>query len=71
MKYLLRNGKASITDGPFAETTEVLGGFYAIEARDLNEAIQVASKSPSLRLGSVEVRPTDEELTGHHLAEKQ
>jgi hypothetical protein len=56
----IRNGKASITDGPFAETKEVLGGFYVIEARDLNQAIQWASKSPSLRLGSVEVRPIDE-----------
>jgi hypothetical protein len=56
----VRNGKLSVTDGPFAETKEVLGGFYVIEARDLNEAIQVASKSPSLRMGSVEVRPIDE-----------
>jgi hypothetical protein len=56
----MRNGKLSITDGPFAETKEVLGGFYVIEARDLNEAIQLASKSPSLRIGSVEVRPIDE-----------
>ena len=56
----VRNGKLSITDGPFAETKEVLGGFYVIEARDLNEAIRWASKSPSLRIGSVEVRPIDE-----------
>jgi hypothetical protein len=56
----MRNGKTSITDGPFAETKEVLGGFYVIEARDLNAAIQVASRSPSLRIGSVEVRPIDE-----------
>jgi hypothetical protein len=56
----MRNGKLSVTDGPFAETKEVLGGFYVIEARDLNEAIQAASKSPSLRLGSVEVRPIEE-----------
>jgi hypothetical protein len=56
----MRKGKLSITDGPFAETKEVLGGFYVIEARDLNEAIQLASKSSSLRLGSVEVRPIDE-----------
>jgi hypothetical protein len=53
----IRNGKASTTDGPFAETKEQLGGFYLIEARDLNDAIQVASKIPSARLGSVEVRP--------------
>jgi hypothetical protein len=53
----VRNGKASITDGPFAETKEQLAGFYLIEARDLNEAIQVASKIPPAREGSVEVRP--------------
>ena len=53
----VRNGKASTTDGPFAETKEQLGGFYLIEARDLNDAIQVASKIPSARLGSIEVRP--------------
>jgi len=53
----VRNGTLSTTDGPFAETKEQLGGFYLIEARDLNEAIQVASKIPSARLGSIEVRP--------------
>jgi hypothetical protein len=53
----VRNGKMSTTDGPFAETKEQLGGFYLIEARDLNDAIQVASKIPSARLGSIEVRP--------------
>jgi hypothetical protein len=53
----VRNGKLSTTDGPFAETKEQLGGFYLIEARDLNEAIQVASRIPSARLGSIEVRP--------------
>ncbi len=53
----VRNGKVSTTDGPFAETKEQLGGYYLIEARDLNDAIQVASKIPSARLGSVEVRP--------------
>jgi hypothetical protein len=53
----VRNGSVVTTDGPFAETTEQLGGFYLIEARDLNEAIQVASKIPSARLGSIEVRP--------------
>jgi hypothetical protein len=56
----MQKGKVSVTDGPFAETKEVLGGFYVIEARDLNEAIQLASQSPSLRAGSVEVRPIDE-----------
>jgi hypothetical protein len=55
----IRNGKVSTTDGPFAETKEQLGGFYMIEARDLNDAIQVASKIPSARFGSVEVRPVE------------
>lgn len=53
----MRNGKMSITDGPFAETKEQLAGFYMIEARDLNEAIQIASKIPPARVGSIEVRP--------------
>ncbi len=56
----IRHGKASTTDGPFAETKEQLGGFYLITARDLNDAIQVASKIPSARLGSIEVRPIRE-----------
>jgi hypothetical protein len=53
----VRNGKVSTTDGPFAETKEQLGGFYLIEANDLNDAIQVAAKIPSARLGAIEVRP--------------
>jgi hypothetical protein len=53
----VRGGKVSITDGPFAETKEQLAGFYLIEARDLNEAIQAAAKIPPAREGSVEVRP--------------
>ena len=53
----VRNGKVSVTDGPFAETKEQLAGFYMIEARDLNEAIQIASKIPPARVGCVEVRP--------------
>jgi len=53
----IRNGKVSITDGPFAETKEQLGGFFLIEARDLNEALQVASRIPPGRIGSIEVRP--------------
>jgi hypothetical protein len=52
-----RNGKLSTTDGPFAETKEQLGGFILIEATDLNSALQVASKVPVGRLGSIEVRP--------------
>jgi hypothetical protein len=53
----VRNGKVSTTDGPFAETKEQLGGFYMIEAKDLNDAIQVAARIPGARYGSVEVRP--------------
>jgi len=53
----VRGGKVSTTDGPFAETKEQLAGFYMIEARDLNEAIQVAAKIPPARVGCVEVRP--------------
>ena len=53
----VRNGKVATTDGPFAETKEQLGGYYLIDARDLNDAIQVAAKIPSARSGSVEVRP--------------
>jgi hypothetical protein len=56
----VRNGKISSTDGPFAETKEQLGGYYLINARDLNEAIAVAAKIPSARYGSVEVRPVME-----------
>ncbi|MBA3341709.1 MAG: YciI family protein [Gemmatimonadaceae bacterium] len=53
----VRNGKVSTTDGPFAETKEQLGGYYLLEAKDLNDAIQVAARIPSVRTGSVEVRP--------------
>jgi hypothetical protein len=53
----VRHGTLSTTDGPFAETKEQFGGFFLINARDLNEGIQVASKFPSVRLGSMEVRP--------------
>ena len=53
----IRNGQVSTTDGPFAETKEQLGGFYLIDARDLNDALQVAARIPSARLGSIEVRP--------------
>ena len=52
-----RNGKVSTTDGPFAETKEQLGGFYLVEATDLNDAIQVAARIPGARIGSIEVRP--------------
>jgi hypothetical protein len=53
----VRNGKVSTTDGPFVETKEQLGGFYLIEAKDLNDAIQVAARIPSARFGAIEVRP--------------
>src|SRR5262245_23069708 len=56
----VRDGRVSATDGPFAETKEQLGGFYLIDARDLNDAIQVASRIPSARMGSIEVRPIRE-----------
>lgn len=56
-KLQVRNGKLSITDGPFVETKEQLGGFYLVEARDLNDAIRIAAKIPSARIGTVEVRP--------------
>lgn len=56
----VRNGSVSVTDGPFAETKEQLAGFYLVEARDLNDAIRVASKIPPARVGSIEVRPIRE-----------
>lgn len=57
----VRNGQTVVTDGPFAETKEQFGGYYVIEARDLNEAIQVAAKIPGARYGSVELRPIAED----------
>ena len=56
----VRSGKVSVTDGPFAETNEHIGGFLLIEAQDLNEAIQLAAKVPAIRLGGIEVRPVKE-----------
>jgi hypothetical protein len=56
----IRNGRLAVTDGPFAETKEQLAGFYLVDARDLNDAIQVAAKIPPAREGSVEVRPVRE-----------
>ena len=53
----IRNGRTLVTDGPFAETGEQLGGYYLVEARDLDEAISIASRIPSARLGTIEVRP--------------
>jgi hypothetical protein len=60
-KVQVRNGQASVTDGPFAETKEQIGGFYLIEAKDMNEAIQIASRIPGARYGCVEVRPIAED----------
>lgn len=58
----IRGGNLSITDGPFAETKEQIGGFFLIEAATFEEAVQVATKWPSARIGSIEVRPVDEGL---------
>ena len=53
----IRNGKTLVTDGPFAETKEQLGGYFLIEAKDRAEAIEIASRIPSAKWGSIEVRP--------------
>jgi hypothetical protein len=58
----VRSGKLSVIDGPFAETKEQIGGFFLIEAGDFDEAVQVAAQWPSARIGSIEVRPVEEEL---------
>lgn len=58
----VRNGTLAVTDGPFAETKEQIGGFFLIEASNMQEAINVASKWPSASIGSIEVRPIEEEL---------
>ena len=59
----IRGGKQMITDGPFAETHEQLGGYFLIDARDLNEAINIASRIPAAHRGTIEIRPVVE-LTG-------
>jgi hypothetical protein len=56
----VRDGETLTTDGPFAETKEQLGGFYLVEAKDLDEAIEIATKIPDVRRGSIEVRPVME-----------
>lgn len=56
----VREGKTCVIDGPFAETKEQVGGYFLIEAHDLNEAIQVAARFPGARYGSIEVRPVNE-----------
>ncbi len=53
----VRNGATATSDGPFAETKEQLGGYYLVEAKDLDEAIQLAARIPDARVGSIEVRP--------------
>jgi hypothetical protein len=53
----VRDGKTTTTDGPFAETREQLGGYYLIEAKDLDDAVKVAAKIPSATVGSIEIRP--------------
>jgi len=66
----VRNGRTTTTDGPFAETKEHIGGLYIIEARDLNEAVQVAARIPGAKYGCVEVRPVAEDaLTLHAIAD--
>ena len=58
----VRRGEAIVTDGPFAETKEQIGGFFLIEANDVSEAVAIATQWPSARIGSIEVRPIEEEL---------
>ncbi|MFN0299433.1 MAG: YciI family protein [Burkholderiales bacterium] len=57
----VRSGKVTVTDGPFAETKEQFGGYYLIEAKDLDDAVQVAARIPGARNGSVELRPIAED----------
>ena len=59
----VRQGRASVTDGPFAETKEQLGGYFLIQAGDLEEAVRIAEAWPSARLGTIEVRPIDDGLS--------
>lgn len=58
----VRNGRSTITDGPFAETKEQLGGYFLIDVPDMQEALRVAENWPSARLGAIEVRPIEDEL---------
>jgi hypothetical protein len=58
----IRQGKLSVIDGPFTETKEQIGGFFLYEAGDFQEALQIAAKWPSARIGTIEVRPVEEEL---------
>jgi len=56
----VRDGKTTVTDGPFAETKEQIGGFFLIEAKDMDEACAVAARFPPARIGTIEVRPVQE-----------
>jgi hypothetical protein len=56
----LRNGKVTVTDGPYAETKEQIGGFFSIEAKDIEEAVRVVSKHPGLKAGPFEIRPVED-----------
>lgn len=58
----VRDGKRTVTDGPFAETREQLGGYFLIEAADFDEAVEIASNWPSARIGTIEVRPIEDGL---------
>lgn len=58
----VRDGRRTVTDGPFAETREQLGGYFLIEAADFDEAVEIASNWPSARIGTIEVRPVEEGL---------
>ena len=59
----VRNGQLSVTDGPFAETKEQIGGYFLLSAKDFDEALSLAAKWPSARIGTIEVRPIDEGLS--------
>lgn len=59
----IRDGRLSVSDGPFAETKEQIGGFFLIEAADFDEALEIAAKWPSARLGTIEVRPIEDGLS--------
>jgi len=63
----VRDGKTVVTDGPFAETKEQIGGYYLIDAKNLDEAIQIAARIPAARYGSVEVRPIADDAQTHAL----
>jgi hypothetical protein len=61
-----RGGKASLTDGPFAETKEMLGGILILEAKDKDEAVRIMSRHPGIRIGPFEIRPADEAFMAQH-----